>query len=148
MSASGTLYFAGKGDTGNLYTLNTTTGSATAGPTLSNAPPSRGQIKGLAFDSSGTLYGIDIKQGMGPESSFLANLIIINPTSGVITNVGVTQPGLTSLAFQPTAVPEPGSFSLMGLAALALFIGSRVRRQQPAKDMGEDDQQNQQIPRQ
>ena len=53
MSPDGKLYFAGKGAAGSLYTLNTSTGQATAVATLSNAPlGSTSQIKGLAFNGA------------------------------------------------------------------------------------------------
>jgi hypothetical protein len=117
MSTAGTLYFAGKGATGALYTLNTSTGAATAGPTFSGAPLSNSQIKALSFDSAGTLYGIDLQ-----PVTFLADLITIDPTSGVITTIGATPNGLTSLAFQATAVPEPGSLVLVGAAGLAWLL--------------------------
>jgi hypothetical protein len=121
MNAAGTLYWAGKGATGALYTLNTSTGAATAGPTLSGAPLSLSQIKGLAFDSSGTLYGIDLQ-----PTTFLADLITINPATGVITNLGATPNGLTSLAIAP--VPEPGGFTLVGCAVLSGALVARGRR--------------------
>jgi hypothetical protein len=70
------------------------------------------------------LYGIDFQ----PGSPFAADLVTINPSTGAITNIGATQNGLVGLAFAPSAVPEPGSCMLVGLAAFGLALGFWARR--------------------
>jgi hypothetical protein len=121
MNSAGTLYFAGKGASGTLYTLNTSTGAATPGPTLSNAPlTTNGQIKGMVFDSGSTLFAINLQTG-----TFNANLVTIDPVTGILTNIGSTQNGLSGLADLPAAVPEPSSLALAAAAALAWAVRNR-----------------------
>ncbi len=122
------IYFAGKGVGKPLYTLSAATGAATAGPTL-NPPPadlmtSTPQIKGLAFNSSGNLYGIALSQ-----TPILSDLVTINPSTGNITEVGSTQNGILALAFEPSppSVPEPGSFTLLALPAVGWLLWFMVR---------------------
>jgi hypothetical protein len=71
------------------------------------------QIKGLAFDGAGSLFGVDLQ-----PTSFLSDIVTIDPATGIITTTGATQTGVISLAFQPAGVPEPGSLTLVGLAVL------------------------------
>jgi len=135
---SGTIYFAGKGVGGPLYTLSPTTGKATAGPTLTAPTPppdlSTRQIKGLAFNSSDSLYGIAL--AAGSTAPIPADLVTINPTTGNITEVGPTQNGILALAFEPSpaSVPEPGPFILLALPAVGwlLWFVVRCRRRSAA----------------
>jgi hypothetical protein len=125
VKADGTVYLAPSGAAGTLYTITNSEpnmGQAVVGPTLSGAPLSASQIKAMAFDSLSDLYAIDFQ----PGTPFAANLVTINPSTGVISNVGTTQNGLVGLAF--AAVPEPGSFILTGLAAFGLVLCIWARR--------------------
>jgi hypothetical protein len=129
MNSAGTLYFAGKGASGTLYTLNPSTGAATAGPTLSNAPlTTNGQIKGMVFDGAGTLFAINLQTG-----TFNANLVTIDPVTGIITNIGSTQNGLSGLADQVAAVPEPSSLALAAVAGLGWFVRKGRRSTVPSR---------------
>ena len=73
--AQETLFGVSHGPAGIIYTIDTTTAVPTpVGPHgLSN-------IQGLAFDSSGTLYGVD---------TVLDQLVTINTTTGAGTAVGL-----------------------------------------------------------
>jgi hypothetical protein len=122
-NAAGTLYFAGKGATGALYTVDPSTGQTTAGPTLTGAPLTLSQIKGLAFDEAGTLFGVDLQ-----PTSFLASLVKINPATGAITNVGGMQDGTIALAFQGAAIPEPSSAALIIVLGLGWGVRTRFGR--------------------
>jgi DNA-binding beta-propeller fold protein YncE len=127
LNSAGTLYLAGKGASGTLYTLSTSNGAPTAGKTLSGAPYSGGQIKALGFDSSGTMYGINLQN----TGSFPAEYVTIDPNTGIVTDQGAMPDGMIGLAFQPTSVPEPGSLALVACAAVTgWLVHARTRRRQ------------------
>ena len=79
-----------------LYTIDVTTGAATAVGPLVNASgqPPAGGVVGLDFDSDGTLYG-----GTGQGTGYLVR---INPATGLFTLVGPSvSRSLAGLAFLP-----------------------------------------------
>src|SRR5579862_618877 len=87
---------AGTGGNGTLDTIDLVTGKVTAGPTLKGAPfPDF--IGGLAFSPKGVLYAINSSLGRGVQ----ANLITIDPQTGVITNLGALPNDTESLYFGP-----------------------------------------------
>jgi hypothetical protein len=119
---SGTPYLAADGASGALRTVNLTTGAVTTVATLSGAPIGTAAIVALAFDESGTLFGINLNEGGpgnpgAPGNTFL---ITVDPNTGAITSRGPSIPGLEALAFQPT-VPEPSSLVLMTLGLIGLL---------------------------
>jgi hypothetical protein len=130
--ASGTLYLAAGGASGPLRTVNKTTGAVSTLSTLSGAPIGTGSIKALAFNGTGTLFGVNLAEGGpgnpgAPGNTFV---VTINPTSGVINPRGPSLPGLDAIAFV-SVVPEPGSLMLIGFGALGLFgycFSVRLRR--------------------
>jgi len=81
-----------------LYTINTSTG---VGTFVANVPAT---IQGLAVSPSGTLYGWDVLSG-DPTG---VGLVIINPTTGAVTDVNPAIGGNASqvqtLAFSPAGV--------------------------------------------
>jgi fibronectin-binding autotransporter adhesin len=105
VNAAGVIYLAPGGATGtnaDLFTVPTSgpnTGEAVAGPAFSGAPLTNSQMKSMVFSSSSTLYGINFQTLNDPN--FPANLVTIDPSTGVITNVGTTLLGLLALADAP-----------------------------------------------
>jgi hypothetical protein len=117
---AGTLYSAGSA-VGTVDTLNTTTGARTVGPTLTNSPHagSLGAMNALAFSSASVLYGTDSDRAQNGATTVAVNLVTINTTTGVVTNVGVLPNDVDAIAFGP-AVPEPSTVALLGAGAAIL----------------------------
>jgi hypothetical protein len=125
---SGRLFLTSGGASGPLRTVDKSTGAVTTVATLSGAPIGTGAMKSLSFDRSGTLFGVNLAEGGpgnpgAPGASFL---VTINTTTGAVTSLGASIPGLDAIAFQLT-VPEPSPLALVvsggtiGLAAWCLL---------------------------
>ena len=97
------LFFTGNGPNGPLRTIDKTTGLPTTVATMSGAPLPGAAINALAFDSHDTLYASN-GGDFGPNSP--SHLVIINTTTGVITDLGPSIIGLDALAFLSTNDPE------------------------------------------
>jgi hypothetical protein len=128
IDSTGTPILAARGAGGPLSTVNKATGAVTNLATLSGAPIPTGSIDALAFDPSGTLFGINLAEG-GPGSSAGApgntSLVTVNPTTGAITTLGPSLPGLDAIVFQ--LVPEPSSLALMTVGSIGV-LGYAWRR--------------------
>jgi hypothetical protein len=108
---------------GQLWKIDTTTGAGTLVSTITGTD---GNVMGIMFDASGTLYATDYT----PNSK----LYTINTATGVATTVGTT--GLFfahggDFQAEQTAVPAPAGVTLFGLGALGLF-GCGWRRKKAA----------------
>jgi WD40 repeat protein len=111
-SPTGTLYFAGNGSGGLLYTINPADGTPTGSVQLTGATTAR-KIGALAFVGA-TLFAIDGSN----------ELLTINPSTGAVSDVGPTVSGLDGIA----AIPEPPSSTIFLIgAALLLFTWRRCR---------------------
>jgi hypothetical protein len=114
--------FYGLDQFGNtLFTLNATTGTATASTPLSGFDPSVDTVGGLVFGSDGTLYAAISPDGV------TSDWFSINPKTGVATEIGsMGSYDIVGLALLGTpvlkVVPEPDSFALMGTGALVLLV--------------------------
>ncbi len=100
-AADGTLYYTGSDDDGLLRTIDPVTGAPTDGPTLDGtcgAP-----IRALAFDASGTLYGV--RRSGGTCST--TQLITIDTATGHVAVVGDTLSDLDGIAFDNFTPPPP-----------------------------------------
>jgi hypothetical protein len=130
INGSGTMYLAAAGASGALRTVDKTTGAVTTVATLSGAPFGSGSIKSLAFDSSGTLFGINLNEGGpgNPGAPGATAIVTINPTTGVVTSLGAGPPGLTALAFTPSVVPEPSSLTLVAIGGALALACRRLHR--------------------
>lgn len=82
-------------------------------------PAGGGAYGALAFDGT-TLYGLNVGSGSPPPT----NLVTIDPTTGVVTNLGSSLPSLDAIAFGP--IPEPATWTLL-LAPAALSALRRRR---------------------
>jgi uncharacterized repeat protein (TIGR01451 family) len=113
-SASGTLYYLP--DTGVLYTINQTTGVATAGPTITGM----GSGGDMAFSTSGTLYVVNSSRQVytaplgGGAATFLGNM----------TFPGGATPSPIGIAFDGSGVmrvetQSPSSLYTVNLTTLA-----------------------------
>jgi ligand-binding sensor domain-containing protein len=117
-NSSGTLFASiTTGTYSGLVSFNSdgsTNTITTSGLSLPNSPTA------LAFDSTGNLFigsaggGIKEMTPDGTVSYFSQNFI----SSGSLT-------GVNGLAFQPQSVPEPSTYALFGLGALALVVAYR-----------------------
>lgn len=97
VSSGGVFYGTPTGT--NFGTYNSVAGTFTfiATPTR----PLGGAYAALAFDENGVLYGLNSGVGSPPPTS----LVTINPTTGAVTNLGLSVTSLDAIAFQP--VPKP-----------------------------------------
>jgi hypothetical protein len=121
INGSGTPYLADAGASGALRTVDLTTGAVTTVATLSGAPFDNGAISAFAFDSDGTLFGINLNETVGkpnppPADTFL---VTVDPATGVITTLGPSVPGLEAITFGPgVTVPEPAALTQAVLGLL------------------------------
>jgi outer membrane autotransporter protein len=97
------LYFTGNGPNGALRIVDKNTGLTTIVATMSGAPLPNGSVNALAFDSRDVLYAINGGDN-GPNSP--AHLVLINTTTGAVTDLGPTLRGMDALAFLFTNDPE------------------------------------------
>src|SRR3984893_5878642 len=97
------LYFTGNGPNGPLRIVDKNTGLTTIVATMSGAPLPNGSVNALAFDSRDVLYAINGGDN-GPNSP--AHLVLINTTTGAVTDLGPTLRGMDALAFLFTNDPE------------------------------------------
>lgn len=126
----GIVFGAPKSATGNLYTYNTGTGAAAAGPALTGSPFGvAGSIGALAFNLSGTLYGVDINRAddTTPRAS---ELVTIDTTTGAVIDIGTIKdtggniPNFDAIVF---AIPEPSTW-VAGSFSLGAIVFIRRRR--------------------
>lgn len=115
----GDLYLSATGANGTLDMLDPGTGARTAGPGLSGGPfsPSggpSGALNAMAFNSLGVLYALDSNRA----GVALVHLVIVDPLTGMITDLGSVADNMDALAFAP--VPEPSSVALGASGVLAL----------------------------
>jgi hypothetical protein len=117
---AGKAYVAGTGGSGTLDTIEIDSGQISTGPALTGAPfPDL--INGLAFSPKGVLYGINTSFGRSTQ----ANLVIIDPVSGKVTNVGALPNDTDALTFGPAASNKDMATSIMEWripVLVALFI--------------------------
>jgi hypothetical protein len=105
---SSTLYFA---DGANLYTLSTTTGAATLVGNMG------GPEIGALLMEGGSLYG-------GQETPAPLAVDTLNPVTGVATTgpaLSGTSSAFFALAPNPLPVPEPSTWSMIGVGGVALL---------------------------
>jgi hypothetical protein len=118
----GVLYAAVGGSDGPLYTVNTSTGAATAGPTLTGAPID-GAMAAMTTSGGGVLYAVDSDQSSSPTQS---RLVTINTTTGAVTQVAALDlPGDTdALAFVSAPAAIVPTLSTRGILALGLLLAA------------------------
>ena len=85
-------------------------------------PGGGGSYAALDFDG-GVLYGLNSAPGSPPPTF----LVTIDPTTGVVTNVGQSVIALDAIAFRPGIIPEPSAILLL-LGSLVISAVMRVRR--------------------
>jgi hypothetical protein len=116
ISSGGAFY--GTPTSSRFGTYNSSTGAYTniANPTK---PTGGGAYGALEFDGS-TLYGLNVGSGSPPPTA----LVIIDPTTGGVTNLGLSINSLDAIA--SAAIPEPATTALLGGAITMLTIRRRA----------------------
>lgn len=109
-----TLYLAGNGGNGALRTVNTTTGITTVVvPAMTGSPAPGFPISALSF-GNGQMYGAHKTRFPSSTLPSADNLVTINLTTGVITNMGPSVPKLDALAWYcSTAAPTFGTWQTL-----------------------------------
>jgi hypothetical protein len=123
IDSTGTVFFGGlsDGSTG-LLPIDPVTG---APGVLIPYLPTLNVGLGMAFDDAGVLFAI---HQLATGAAGGRNLVTINPTTGAVTTIGATVPGLDALAFSVTpTVPEPATMTLLLLGAGAGLARFRRR---------------------
>jgi hypothetical protein len=136
ISPLGTPFLAAAGASGALRTVDLTTGAVTTVSTLSGAPFPGGSIDAFAFEGTGLLLGVNLSDvsagnpGSPPDAAFFVS---VNPTTGAISPLGQTIPGLDALAVGPSIfAPEPSTFALLGVGAAGLLGWRRWKKRRGA----------------
>jgi hypothetical protein len=89
------LFDMSKNDNGALWTVDTSTGVPTTVATLNGGPDTGNPINSASFGCDRTtLYAVD---GGGNESSGTWFLVTVNTSTGAVTTIGTTVPGLDAL---------------------------------------------------
>jgi hypothetical protein len=130
-NSSGALY-AARAAAGSLDTLDPSTGARTVGPTMTNAPfaanSPQAVMNALAFNGANVLYGSNSDRAQNGATSVNVDLVTINTSTGVVTNIGALPVNIDAIAFGP-AVPEPSSILLLGVGAgMGWFLRRRAAR--------------------
>lgn len=129
-NSAGQIFGAPQLANGPLVQFNKSNGAATAAATLHGAPFSGGAIGAMAFNSGGTLYGINIS-----DTTNATHLVTIDDVTGAVSDVGASVDFLDAIVFyNPTAIPEPTTTMLLGagLTFLAITGIRRYRRRSSA----------------
>jgi len=96
--SGGTLYGMFNGASGDLFTVDTTTGDATVVTSLSGAPLPSGNMPAASFGCDGsTLFALDGLNG-NPQVS----LVTVNTTTGAMTTIGDVTNNTDGLAWDCT----------------------------------------------
>src|SRR5262249_15759882 len=103
---TGTIFGTPRGASRRLFTYDKTTGVAPAVALMSGAPfyTTSDTINALAFGRLGPLFGIN------SNGQAHTHLITINPTTGVIVDVGPSLDNLDAIAFHPATPFHPALF--------------------------------------
>ena len=117
-NSAGQIFGAPQGASGPLVQFNKTNGSVTTIATLSGAPISSGGIAAMAFNSGGTLYGVNVDVNSGTHPT---DLVTINDVTGAVTDIGASVNSLDAIVFM-TPVPEPTATMLFGTGVVFLII--------------------------
>src|SRR5207244_3755864 len=107
--ANGTLWLAGKGSSGALLTVNTTTGLITIViPAMTGSPKPGYPMPAMKFHpGTGVLYAANKIRFPFEPGGPASNLVTINTTTGVITNIGPSLPRMDALTFFVPPPPPP-----------------------------------------
>ena len=81
------------------------------------------EVNGMKFDTStGILYA---SVRAADQSSYLGTVDVDN---GVCTEIGPTQNGLTAVGLAIAIIPEPGTFTLVGMGLVGLLALRRRKK--------------------
>ncbi len=120
-NAAETIFGSPNGSSDLLFTYDKATGAATAVVLLSGAPFAgfNAGINAMAFDSADRLFGVNNNQGQPSKT----HLVMIDPATGAITDIGTSLDNLDAIAFQPplARVPVP-ALSPFGKALLVFVV--------------------------
>jgi hypothetical protein len=103
----GKLILAGEGEAGPLRTVDFNTGATTQIATLNGNSTNAYPIAALAFDGTGTLFGVRVNTNLATRPT---ELITINPATGAITSLGPSVDGLDAIEF--ASVPSARTITL------------------------------------
>jgi hypothetical protein len=115
-----TLY---KADYADLWTIDQTTGAGTVAESMTY-PEDGDEVNGMKFDlASGVLYASVRRTSDG--SSYLGTVDVDN---GNVAEIGPTVTGLTAVGLAIALIPEPGTFTLVGIGLVGSLLALRRRR--------------------
>jgi len=106
---------------GEFGTYDLTTGAYTHIASPATPVGAGTSYAGLAFDGS-TLYGDNLAAGSGGG---VTHLVMIDPTTGNVTDIGPSVTHLDAIAFSLEPIPEPGTIGLFSVGGLVTLLVAR-----------------------